>query len=140
MLYLDDLKPLKLYRKKFFLPINLEDKKHGSAILLLSPDATASHWLMSNNPFTINRNNSFFSYYIERDIMYTINHESRHLEVAHNDYTTLINEQPSVFIETTDIRSDEHLDDCDINEYYCHLGDKLIFFNELYDQRVRGMK
>lgn len=137
MLYLDDLKYMKPYKKKdLYMPINKNDKKHGSAILLLSPNYQCSKELM-NNPFFNNKNKAFISYYIERDIMYTIQHESRQLEIIHNDYTRIINEQPSVFIETTDITYDDiHLDGDSINELYCKLGDKIIFFNELYDETI----
>ena len=136
MLYFDDLKYMKLYKKKnIYLPINKKDKKHGSAILLLSPNYVISNQLM-NNEFCINTNDSFVSYYIEKDIMYTIQHESRLLEVQHNDYTQIINEQPSVFIETTNVLCDEHLDGDSINELYCKLGDKIIFFNEMYDEEI----
>ena len=90
MLYLDDLKYMKLYKKKFYLPINKKDKRKGSAILLLSPSYEMSNFLM-NNEFIINRNKAFESYYIEKDIMYTIQNESRLLEIAHHDYTNMIN-------------------------------------------------
>ncbi len=136
MLYFDDLKYMKLYKKHgVFLPINEKDKKHASAILLLTPNYEISKELM-NNPFCVNRNNSFMSYYIERDIMYTIQHESRLLEIQHNDYTNIINEQPSVFTETTNVMTYDSLDDCSINELYCKLGDKVIFFNEMYDEDI----
>lgn len=134
MLYFDDLKYMKLYKKRgVYLPINYKDKKHGSAILLLSPNYATSNMLM-NNDFCVNRNNSFISYYLEKDIMYTINHESRLLEVDHLDYTHIINEQPSIFTETTNISNYDHLEGDSINEVYCKLGDKMIFFNELYDE------
>ena len=135
MLYLDDLKYLRLYRKKFFLPIDKENKKKGSAILLLSPSYTVSNELM-NSPFTINRQNSFQSYYLEKDIMYTIQHESRNLQC---DYEPSgigpVNEQ-TVFTETTDTKIWDSLDDIHINEYYCQLGDRVIFFNEMTDDTV----
>lgn len=135
MLYLDDLKYMKMYKKKFFLPINMKDKKHGSAILLLSPDYETSLKLM-NNPFIINRK-TFLSYYIEKDIMYTIQNESRYLEIDHYDYTSLINEQPSIFTETTNVlMNDVPITGDLINETYCKLGDKVIFFNELYDENI----
>ena len=134
MLYFDDLKYMKLYKKRgVYLPINYKDKKHGSAILLLSPNYEISKQLM-NNDFCINRNNAFISYYLEKDIMYTINNESRLLEVDHLDYTQIINEQPSIFTETTNVINYDHLDGDLINEVYCKLGDKVIFFNELYDE------
>ena len=134
MLYFDDLKYMKLYKKRgVYLPINFKDKKHGSAILLLTPNYEISKQLM-NNEYCINRNSSFMSYYIEKDIMYTINNESRLLEIDHIDRTQIINEQPSVFTETTDVMSYDHLEGDSINEVYCKLGNKVIFFNELYDE------
>ena len=63
MLYLDDLKCMKLYKKQFYLPIVKKDRLHGSAILLLSPDYETSKELM-NNAFSVNKNKSFESYYI----------------------------------------------------------------------------
>lgn len=136
MIYLDDLKYMKLYKKEFLLPINKDDKKHGSAILLLTPNYESSVNLM-NYRFALNKPvTTFQSYYIEKDIMYTINHESRNLEIAHTDYSTIINEQPSIFIETTDIKNYESLEDSYINEFYCKLGDHIIFFNEMYDEEV----
>lgn len=135
MLYLDDLKYMKLYKKKFYLPINKKDKRKGSAILLLSPSYEMSNFLM-NNEFIINRNKAFESYYIEKDIMYTIQHESRLLEIAHHDYTNMINEQPSVFVETTDIANYDDLTEASINELYCKLSDRVIFFNEMYDESI----
>ena len=33
MLYLDDLKYMKLYKKKFYLPINKKDKRKGSPVI-----------------------------------------------------------------------------------------------------------
>ena len=134
MLYFDDLKYMKLYKKRnIYLPIEYKDKKHGSAILLLTPSYEISRQVM-NNDFCVNKSNSFISYYIEKDIMYTINHESRLLEVDHLDYTQIINEQPSIFTETTDVVNYDHLEESEINGIYCKLGDKMIFFNELYDE------
>lgn len=136
MLYFDDLKYMKLYKKRgVYLPINYKDKKHGSAILLLTPNYEISKQLM-NNDFCINRNSSFISYYLEKDIMYTINNESRLLEIDHLDYTNIINEQPSVFTETTNVINYDHLEGDSINEVYCKLGNKVIFFNELYDEEI----
>ena len=136
MLYFDDLKYMKLYKKNgVYLPINYKNKKYGSAILLLTPNYEISRQIM-NNDFCVNRNDSFVSYYIEKDIMYTINNESRLLEIDHFDYTNIINEQPTVFTETTSVLNYDHLDDDLINETYCKLGDKVIFFNELYDEEI----
>ena len=134
MLYLEDLKYMKLYKKKFFLPIVKSDKRHGSAILLLTPDYQGSVDLM-NNEFGINRNRSFEAYYVEKDIMYTVQHESRLLQ---HDYESDVLHEQAVFTETTDVSfwDSINLDEGEITDYYCRLGDKLIFFNEMYDDEV----
>lgn len=136
MFFLDDLKYMKLYKKQFILPIDKKDKLHNSAILLLTPNYESSKALM-NHPLIVRRPiNAYQSYYIEKDIMYTINNESRNLEIAHYDYTNIINEQPSVFIESTDIKNYDHLDESNINELYCKLDNKIIFFNEMYNEQI----
>ena len=135
MVYLDDLKYMKLYKKQFYLPINMSDKKHGSAILLLTPNYESSLALM-NNKFSVNRARSFESYYIERDITYTINHETRHLECDHYDNDIIPISEQSIFRETTDAICYDNLNDMDIDEFCCRLGDKMIFFNEMYDEDV----
>lgn len=136
MLYLDDLKYMKLYKKRFLAPIERKDKLHGSAILLLTPNYDTSLSLMKYD-FMDNRRR-FHSYYIEKDIMYTINSSSK-LECTHYDNSLMaINESvENAFIETTDIS----LYDSDkpseyINELYYKNGNTVIFFNELYDDEV----
>lgn len=130
---LDSLKHMKLYKKKFYLPINKSNKKKGSAILLLTPNYESSVKLM-NNPLAINLSNSFQSYYIEKDITYTINNECK-LQIDHTDNITMINEQASVFTEVTDVKNYDMNNDI-INEFYCKMGNKAIFFNEMYDDNV----
>ena len=134
MLHLSDLKYMKLYKKQFFAPINMDDKKHGSAILLLSPSYESSRLLM-NNKFVVNRNRSFECYYVERDIMYTVQNESRVLQHEY-DKADLITEQGGAFIESTDVTCFDDLREMDINEFYCRLGNKIIFFNEMYDEDI----
>ena len=135
MLYLDDLKYMKLYKKKFYIPVDKKDKRHGSAILLLTPNYESSLLLM-NNKFVVNNNRSFQAYYIEKDIMYTIQHESHLLECTHEDSGLIpINEQ-ATFTEITNVLCMDNLDDLSINEFYCKLGDTLIFFNEMYDEKI----
>ena len=135
MVYLEDLKYMKLYKKKFYLPINKSNKRKGSAILLLTNSYEDSNKLM-NHPLAVNLSKTYQSYYIEKDIMYTINNESRSLEMTHYDYTNIINEQPSVFIETTDMKNYDDLNSSYMDEYFCKINDKVIFFNEFYDKDV----
>lgn len=132
MLYLEDLKYMKLYKKKFFLPIEKSDKRHGSAILLLTPDYQSSVALM-NNEFGVNRARSYEAYYVEKDIMYTVQNESRQLQ---HDYESDVINEAAVFTETTDTRFWDSIEGAEINESFCRLGDKIIFFNELYDEQI----
>lgn len=73
MVILDDLKNLKIYKKKFFLPIDENDKKHNSLILLLTPNSKSSIDLLKSGIF-INRR-YFESYYFEKNVIRYINSE-----------------------------------------------------------------
>ena len=137
MYCIEDLKYNKLYKKKFFLPYLKEDRKHGSAVLLLSPDYDESKWMM-NYSFSMNRN-LYQSYYIEKDIMYVINNKTNLLEVTHEEPKQFILEGVSEpFVETTDIFMpyNESKEDSEINDLYCRIGDSCIFFNEMYDEDI----
>jgi hypothetical protein len=75
-IYLDDIKPLRLNKTQFFLPINEENKKNNSAIFLMTPNIESSINMMKN-PLTLNRR-LFELYYIEKDIAFVLN-ENRQL-------------------------------------------------------------
>lgn len=77
--YLDEIKNETLYRRKFFLPIYEKDKRHKSLIFLLSNSFMGSYELR-NNPFIINANRSFISYYMEPDVKYYMNIRENVLE------------------------------------------------------------
>lgn len=71
MILLDELLPLKLYKRKFVVPIDLHDKRHGSAIYLMSPSINSSI-KMTKYPLASVR--YFESFYIERNaILYATN-------------------------------------------------------------------
>ena len=70
--YLNETKNETLYKRKFFLPINEEDKRHNSLIFLLSDNFMGSYELR-NNPFILNMNRSFMSYYMEPNVKYYMN-------------------------------------------------------------------
>ena len=127
MFTLDELKWNKLLKRQFMAPFNKDDKRHGAAILLLSPNYETSKRLMTT-PFMIDRMRVFSSYYIERDIMYSINRDNKFLECEYPD------DGQGVFTETTDVSMAlANFDECEINELYCRLGDKVMFFGEMYD-------
>lgn len=66
MVVLEDLKDLLMYKKQFFLPVNMKDKRHGSAIMLMTPNYQSSMLAMTE-PYTLNRR-TFESYYIEKQL------------------------------------------------------------------------
>lgn len=70
MLFTENLKPLKIYRRPLFLPTVESDKKKKSAVFLLTPNYESSKGLM-NSDLLINKLR-FQSYYIEKDLTYFI--------------------------------------------------------------------
>ena len=70
MVFLDQMKNMKIYRQQMFLPTLDGDKKKHSLIMLLTPNYESSNRLM-NHPMTINRLR-YQSYYLERDVSYYI--------------------------------------------------------------------
>ena len=139
MFTLESLKPNKLLKKQFIAPFRREDKRHGAVIMLLSPNYATSKKLITN-PFMIDKMKLFSSYFIERDITYIINGESQVLEMHYppeRDSNGVILEGSTEFIDQTDIKMPlVNLDECDINELFCRLDNKVIFFNENTDEEV----
>ena len=67
MIFIDEMKNLKIYKKPFFLPYLDHDKKHGSMIYLLSPNYISSSKLLKL-PYIINRK-YYESYYFEKNVL-----------------------------------------------------------------------
>ena len=109
MVSINDLKDLVLYKKQFFLPINMKNKKKNSLIMLLTPNYKSSISCM-NLPYTINRK-YFESYYLEKNVFTYINNESLYyptddeylFEVARTNSVDSINKDD---ITDDDIESD----------------------------------
>ena len=76
MIYIDEIKDLKLYKRPFLLPRNGTDRKKGNVIMLLTPNHESSMNLLKN-PFM--KNKYYKSYYLERDVSFYINHENNTL-------------------------------------------------------------
>ena len=74
MVSLNDIKDLTLYKKQFYLPIDLNNKKNGAAITLLTPNFQSSMIAMTA-PFTVNHR-YYESYYVEKAITKLIQNES----------------------------------------------------------------
>lgn len=72
MFFLDELDNLKIYKKKFLLPLDEKNKRKGSMTLLMGAGPEASVGMMKNSLMVPRY---YQSYYLERAVMYYINHE-----------------------------------------------------------------
>lgn len=95
--YLNEIRNETLYKRKFFLPINEEDKRHNSLIFLLSDNFMGSYELR-NNPFSLNMNKSFISYYMEPNVKYYMNIQENTL-TSNFESLDLIDEDVEIFGE-----------------------------------------
>ena len=78
---LEDLKDLRIYNKKLYVPVNDDNRKEGSAIMLMSPDLLSSldfvHHFYSMDGFArFEGTNNYNSFYMEKDVSYYINNEA----------------------------------------------------------------
>lgn len=89
MFFLDELDNLKVYRKKFLLPINDKDKKHNSVAFLLTPSYESSLNMMRHPLF---QNKYFNSYYTERSAIYYIDGSTKVIEESES----IIREEGSI--------------------------------------------
>lgn len=70
MFFIDELKDVRLYRKKFLLPIDEKNKRRGSAAIIMGPSSTSYKSILTNPNFY---NKYYNSYFLDRAIMYYIN-------------------------------------------------------------------
>ena len=73
MFFIDELKDFKMYKKKFLYPINSTNKKLDSAVVLLSPNIDSSIGIINHE---LSNNRFIRSYYVEKSILYVIQHEN----------------------------------------------------------------
>ena len=66
MIYIDEIKDLKIYKHNFLLPRNGNDKRKNNAIFLLTPNYESSKNLI-NHPLMIN--NYYNSYFLDKNVM-----------------------------------------------------------------------
>jgi len=103
-IYIDELNPLVLYKRKFFIPVNDHNRRKGSAIFLLTPNIESSTKLM-NAPLMIN-NRMYESYYVEKDITYFINQENALVK----KFDEFIHESINMIEEKSDLSTKERND------------------------------
>lgn len=102
MVSLDDLKELVLYKKPFYLPIDHKDKRHGLAIMLMTPSFQSSKMAMTA-PYMVNRR-YFESYFIEKATERLIYNES---VIPARDYGEYINEEAMTASTRNSLADDE---------------------------------
>ena len=86
MYFLDELQDMKLYRRRVLLPIDDKDKNHGSLAYILSPKQVDGLLDIMNSNILIPR--YFRGYYMERAVMYYINHENEFEEFPEEELIT----------------------------------------------------
>lgn len=97
-IYLDELRNLQLYKRKFFPPINRKNKYKGSCVLLLTPNYEETKKIMLNPK--MQNLNMFHSYYMERNIYHIIE----------NNKIIKENESEEEYIEEKALTSKERTD------------------------------
>lgn len=105
MVVLDDLKDLTMYKKQFFLPIDEDDKKHNSMIMLLTPNYQSSINAMKA-PYIINRR-YFESYYLEKNIYRYISKGKIQDDAKNESYLLHVNEADLTSQERNKLPADE---------------------------------
>lgn len=84
MFFIDELQDLKLYKKKFLLPVNEKNKKKNSLVMLMGTNYESSKKIM-NYPLLSNK--YFNSYYIEKSVNFYIVKENGHNKFVKDEAT-----------------------------------------------------
>lgn len=93
MIFIDELKPMKLYKRPFYLPIDMSNKKKGNVAFLLTPNYESSAKIL-NNPMI---NGKYYNaYYIEKDITYYINQEGYLDTLDDKSFVNVIHENKKI--------------------------------------------
>ena len=130
MIFIDEMKNMKIYKRPIFLPYNDSDKKHGSLVYLLTPNYQSSKKTMKL-PFLINRR-TFESYYMEKEVGYYI---KKSKSIAESAMDKLLEDTNSIYKDldfnsftayhlSTRTDEDEFQDDEEI-DYYENIEDAL---------------
>ena len=109
--FLDELKPLKLYRGKYYYPIDSKDRMHNGLIYLLTPNTKASINIM-NNPSSLINQTLIKSYFLEKSVDFVIND----IKTPVKESTMIINEEaydydPILYHDLTNSSSNLSIDE-----------------------------
>lgn len=133
MFFIDELKDFKMYKKKFLYPVDEENKKLNSAIILLSPNMDSSIGIINHEL----ANNKFIkSYYIEKAILYFIQQENGKAILKRND--DIIFESVRDIILNTDNKIKYTGYESDIDDVSAVINaDSIKNFANLYNLKVK---
>ena len=102
MICLDELQFMKVYRnKKFIIPINEKDKRHGSMVWLMTPSTEDSLKLM-HHPLIINK--YYESFYLEKNAVLFVNSENFIEDIVGHKYLSVCHESDG-FIKNDMLRA-----------------------------------
>lgn len=95
-LFLNELKPLRVYNGPYYYPIDMKDRSKNSIVYLLTPNTESTVALLNSNNNNLNKN-TFNSYFLEKNIQFIINKSvSENSNILINDESvpmdTLLNE------------------------------------------------
>ena len=95
-LFLNELKPLRVYNGPYYYPIDMKDRSKNSIVYLLTPNTESTVALLNSNNNNLNKN-TFNSYFLEKNIQFIINKTvSENSNILINDESvpmdTLLNE------------------------------------------------
>lgn len=71
-LFLNELKPLRVYNGPYYYPIDMKDRLNNSIVYLLTPDIKSTITFLNSKNNKPN-SNSFNSYFVEKNIQFVIN-------------------------------------------------------------------
>lgn len=90
-IFFDEAKPLKLYNGSFYYPIDLKDRFHNSIVYLMTPNIQSSINVL-NHPLTKYNQKQFYSFFMERNIVYILQNNmiqsiNRNNETTNQDFS-----------------------------------------------------
>ena len=130
-IFLDELQPLRLFRGKFYYPIDMKDRMKNSIVYLMTPNKESTIKTL-NHPLSIQTRTMFKSYFIEKNVQLIINNQ------LHENKISINNEEyncDNALLESVDysgkkdiLLTEDNLEILDEDNRY------KIFFNDVLDE------
>jgi len=130
-IFLDELQPLRLFRGKFYYPIDMKDRMKNSIVYLMTPNKESTIKTL-NHPLSIQTRTMFKSYFIEKNVQLIINNQ------LHENKISINNEEyncDNALLESVDYSNKK---DILLNKDNLEILDEdnryKIFFNDVLDE------